>query len=502
MKNLKNIRVFVSLFFFISFIWTFLEITKPNEYFTHTVSALQFVPSFLEFTATVFMGGGAGFILILIITAIFGRVYCSFLCPLGTLQDCFIGSKRAMTRTKNSYMKPFPWLQYLVLAAVIVSFMMGSAVLLGANDPFAIFGRIISDLIKPGFVRVTNWISWVLGAFDIYAMRPRQTHVISMSIFIYSAFFFFLVGGMSLWKGRLYCNTVCPVGGLLSLVSKLSVNKLVFDTDKCTSCGLCEKACKANCIDYKEKKIDFDRCVDCYDCIEACKFGAVKYENTWKKALAPSKGRRKAIAAFSAGAAIAALHVTGVEKIAAKTALPIVPPGAKSIQRFKSKCIGCHLCVTTCPSKVLTPSPLSVPGMAAQPFMDYTASFCAYNCNLCTRVCPTGALMSLTIADKRLTQLGVAKFTENNCIVKTKGKQCTICNEYCPTKACSMVAYKNGLEIPKVIDNLCIGCGACERVCPAVPKKAIIVKSNEVHKKAEKPAVKKEKSRDFKAFPF
>lgn len=515
MKNLKNIRVITSLSFLAMFLWAFMALAKQSEYFVHTIGALQFFPSYIEFTVTFFAGGGAGFILISIVTLIYGRAYCSFLCPLGALQDGFI---RVRTKTLK---KPFRFdksnniIKYMTLAFVIIFMIGNSGVLLNLLDPFANFGRITVNLARPAYVYLNNVFAYVLNTFEVYIVKPMNIHYISPGILGAVSGFLALIIGLSLWKGRLYCNTLCPVGGILSLLASVSVFKLQISKDKCTECGLCEKACKSQCIDFRNKKLDFSRCVDCFNCVDACRFGAVKYVGKAEKVYTEEfvKNRRQTIAVITLSTGSAFLYMAGASKLLAKidSGLTdpgidniIAPPGSRNVKRFMSKCIGCHMCVSNCPSKVLTPASMqSGTEGIMQPRMDFDASYCNYSCNICSHICPTSAILPLTVEEKKVTQIGLAKFDENKCVVKTNGVQCTICNEYCPTKACSMTPFgTKGLEIPKMINDLCIGCGACEHVCPARPKKAIVVQAKTEHGIARKPDRTKQNVKSIKAFPF
>ena len=514
-SKLKAARIITSMAFFAMFFWAFMALVKQSEYFTHTIGALQFFPSYIEFTVTLFAGGGAGFILISVFTLLYGRAYCSFLCPLGALQDIIIRFRTKALRKPFSFDKARNALKYGVLVSVILVLITGSMYLLNLLDPFANFGRIISDLARPAYVYLNNAVAYALNTFDIYAVKPMSSHYLSFSVAAAVSGFLIVLSMMTLWKGRLYCNTLCPVGGILSLFAGASLYKLEIVKDRCTSCGLCEKACKSQCIDYKNHVIDFTQCVDCYNCVDSCKSGAVKYVKKLpvKKGENYSEGRKNAIAAIAAGTGAAILYLSGAEKLMANldgslTGLGpdniISPPGSRDVKRFMSKCIGCHMCVSNCPTKVLTPADKQsgIDGIM-QPRMDYDASYCNYSCTVCSHICPTSAILPLTVDEKKVTQIGKARFIENNCVVKTKNVQCTICNEYCPTKAASMVPYgTHGLEIPKVIEDLCIGCGACEHVCPARPKKAIIVEARTKHGLARKPDATKQKAKETKAFPF
>ena len=188
---------------------------------------------------------------------------------------------------------------------------------------------------------------------------------------------------------------------------------------------------------------------------------------------------------------------------------PVSPPGSVGIGRFTSLCTACHLCVSVCPSRVLTPSLLEYgPEGIMQPRLNNRAGFCNYECTLCSRVCPTGAILPVTPEGKKLIQIGVARFIRENCVVVTDNTSCGACSEHCPTKAVRMVPYPNPankpLVVPEVVPDYCVGCGACEHACPTRPFKAICVDGHPVHRTARKPEERKTefKADDKAGFPF
>ncbi|MCG6908521.1 MAG: 4Fe-4S binding protein, partial [Deltaproteobacteria bacterium] len=329
-----------------------------------------------------------------------------------------------------------------------------------------------------------------------------------------------LVALLSARRGRLYCNTVCPVGALLGLFSKCSMLRIGVDPDACTGCRLCERVCKAGCIDIRQKTVDVSRCVDCYNCFAVCRNNGLRFENRWKRQnqrVQPEPGRRRFMVGMAMAVAGVASNAFGQTKsiqsrpttIPEQITAPVTPPGSASAAHFMSTCTACHLCVSACPSRVLVPSlfQYGLSGMM-QPRMDYHAGHCNYDCTVCLDVCPSGAILSLTPEEKKLTQLGVAKFIKENCVVYTDNTNCGACSEHCPTKAVKMVPYlttaTRQLVIPEVNPDICIGCGGCEYACPTKPYKAIYVDGNPVHKAAQKPVVKKiEQAVDSNAdFPF
>ena len=170
---------------------------------------------------------------------------------------------------------------------------------------------------------------------------------------------------------------------------------------------------------------------------------------------------------------------------APNTSRAICPPGSEGVDRFLDRCTACHLCVSACPTHVLQPAFLEY-GLAGlmKPRLDYSAAFCNFDCQRCAEVCPDGAITLIALADKQVVRIGLAQLNLDNCIVKQKDTDCAACSEHCPTKAVDTIPYKGKLRLPKVTDELCIGCGACEYACPALPKKAITVAGRRRHEKA------------------
>jgi ferredoxin len=169
----------------------------------------------------------------------------------------------------------------------------------------------------------------------------------------------------------------------------------------------------------------------------------------------------------------------------ASTSAPVTPPGSVSLTHFTQSCSACHLCVSACPTKVITPSLLEYGiGGLLQPLMNYPNSFCEYECNVCGQVCPTGAILPLPLEDKKITQIGTVDLLKDKCVVYVDNNNCGACVEVCPTKTISFID-KGNILYPVVDTKYCIGCGACSKACPTTPK-SIVVRTNTVHKKAAK----------------
>ena len=508
LNRLKTLRIGISVVFFALIAFLFLDFRNFGvQTVAEKVLYLQFVPSVLKiFSAVTF--GATGFIVVLLLTVFFGRVYCSTICPLGTLQDV-IGFVSRKNRKHGcfQYSAPQNVLRYTIFTLTVLFLVVGSGFLLNLLDPFSSFGRIFSNLARPIVLAANNTAAMALDKVGVHLLyRERWAVIAPLSIGV-SVGMMILVASLSVRHGRLYCNTVCPVGSLLGLVSKYSMLRIRIDPDACKGCKLCENVCKAGCIDIQQKTVDVSRCVDCYNCFAVCRKNGLRFENQWNRQdhkAQPKPGRRSFMVVMAMGVAGMAVDALGQTKIIQSRpttipeaiTTPVSPPGSISVAHFTSTCTACHLCVSACPSRVLVPSFLQygLSGMM-QPRMDYHAGHCNYDCTVCLDVCPSGAILSLHPEEKKLTQLGVAKFIKENCVVYTDNTNCGACSEHCPTKAVNMVPYlktvTKQLVIPEVNPDICIGCGGCEYACPTKPYKAIYVDGNPVHKIAKKPVVKK-----------
>ena len=514
---LRRLRIVFSTLILIYFTLVFVDFRSiiPSGYI-NDLMFLQFIPSILKFHDLKTLAAG-GFIFVLILTLITGRTYCSFLCPLGIGQDLNsrIGGRIKKKFRRYGFRKPFTILRYTILAATLVVTVVWGIYMLTLLDPYSIYGRFTTYFVKPVFILLNNFLAGILGKFDIYTLSNIPVKGFPLVVYAIPAVFFLLVGGLSLTKGRLYCNMICPVGTLLGLISKISLFRIKFKEDACTRCGRCAMRCKSSCIDFLKYDIDVSRCVNCFNCVHTCQDKAISYGlvSFRRKPQETDESRRKVVA----GSLLLLLGLSttakGQEKATPKPkkestvrenrTCPVCPPGGGSIADFNIDCIACSLCINVCPNNVLQPAfrQYGIAGMM-QPVMDYHKSFCTYNCNKCTEVCPTNALHPLDLEAKKLTQIGKANFIKDNCIVKVEKTACGACSEACPTKACHMIPYEGNLVIPEVTEDICIGCGHCEFACPASPYKAIFVDGNAVHVAAKKPENKKSDITTPVEFPF
>jgi polyferredoxin len=515
---LRSGRIALSLISFALYSLVLLDLSGTIPLgFTRGVIYLQFAPSVIHFF-TLMSLAGVGFMAILLLTIIFGRVYCSSICPLGILQDITARITRRLTHRKRYHFEqPYRKLNYTMLILVVVTATAGFLLPLNLTDPYSNFGRLSTGLARPLLVLLNNSIAALLEKIDLYTLPRIAFKNFSPVASLYSAVILGLLALSTMWHGRLFCNTLCPVGSILGLLSQYSRYKLRIEEPHCNSCGRCASSCKAECIDSAARTIDGSRCVSCFNCMDNCPSNAISFSFRQVTSTIPSarpeadQDRRKlfggalALLSLSALAFVPREIETGKPStVPEKKKNPVCPPGSIGFKHFNETCTACNLCVSLCPTQVLKPS-LFEYGLSGflQPRLDYHASFCNFECRLCSEVCPTGAIVPLLAKEKKLLQLGKSIFVKENCIVYTRKTACGACSEHCPSKAVQMVSYQGSLRIPKVTQDICVGCGACEYACPTRPFKAIYVDGHILHQKAKKPTEKKlEHRKTTEDFPF
>lgn len=283
---LKLLRQVIGLLFFTILTLSFLGISTP---LFRTATWFQFIPSILKFLT---LATAVGFVVIVLLTLLVGRVYCSFVCPLGILQDIIsrIGKKFRKQKIYR-YSLPFNYLRYGLLAAVALSLLLGSIVALLLLDPYSLYGKIASGLFRPGYIIANDSLSKLLENFHI-SITPIGLKNFSLFALIWGLMLTSIVVLFSYRRGRLYCNTICPVGTLLGIISRLSVFKIRMKSTVCTRCGKCSSVCKSECIDIQQKKVDFDRCVGCFNCLSVCPENALTLVSGYTSKTTPAPEKR------------------------------------------------------------------------------------------------------------------------------------------------------------------------------------------------------------------
>lgn len=500
---LKRIRTILAAVLFTLITLLFLDFTGTLHHWLGWLAKIQFLPAIMAVNVVVV-------VVLIALTLVFGRIYCSVICPLGVFQDLLARLNRK--KNKYSYSKEVRWLRYPVLVIFIIAGVAGVGSLFQLLAPYSAYGRIATMLFQPIWEWGNNLLALAAEHYESYAFYSVDTWMRSMPVFIIAAVTLVVIFILA-WKGgRTYCNTICPVGTILSFFARFSWLKIRFDADKCRNCSLCTKNCKASCIDFKTHTVDYSRCVVCGNCIEKCKFGALKYvhgpaqqpkavrtetENTAdsKKSSQDVDTSKRSFLLASALATTAALAqkkeklmdggLAQIEdKVAPTRQTPLTPPGSMSFQHYAQHCTGCQLCVSECPNQVLRPSSDLLHLML--PVMSYERGYCRPECTRCSDVCPAGAIKPLDDVEKSSIQIGHAVWIKKNCIPLTDGVECGNCARHCPTGAIEMVMMDENDEesptIPAINEEACIGCGACEYVCPARPFSAISIEGHEVHK--------------------
>ena len=501
---LRKTRIILATIFFVGVTLLFLDFTGALHAWLGWMAKVQFLPAVLA----VNFGVVAALVLL---TLVFGRIYCSVICPLGIMQDIFSwirGKFRKKDRFRFSYTPARNWLRYVLLVLFIIGLALGAHSVVLLIAPYSAYGRIAANLFAPVYQLGNNLLAWAAERADSYAFYHVDVWIRSASTFVVSAVTLVVIGVLAWKNGRTWCNTVCPVGSILGILSRYSMFAPVIDTEKCRDCGLCGKHCKASCINTKEHKIDYSRCVACMDCIDTCKDGAVKYRFRWIKDFSGATGKDKTsvqeekadqgrraflVSGVIAGTAVAAkaqdMKVDGglaaisrADKPERQT--PLVPAGSLSLKNFSDHCVACQLCVSACPNHVLRPS--TDLHTLMQPQMSYERGYCRPECTTCSDICPAGAIRPVSVEEKSSIQIGHAVIDLDLCVVNTDEVKCGNCARHCPAGAIRMVRKdpenKDSLMIPTVNEERCIGCGACENLCPARPLTAIHVEGHEVHR--------------------
>ena len=269
---LRKIRIGISVVLFALITFYFLDFANilPNSF--HRLAHIQFVPAVLSLSI--------GILIVLIaLTLLFGRIYCSTICPMGIWQDVIARISKSVGKKKKRYRySPAKnMLRWTVLGVTVIASVCGFSVVLGLLDPYSAYGRIVVHIFKPVYMLGNNLLESVFSRFDNYTFYQVDTSVLSLSSLLIAILTFAAILILAWKHGRTWCNTICPVGTVLGFLSRYSLFKVRIDTAKCNGCGLCATKCKAACIHSKEHAIDYSRCVDCFDCLGACKQKALVY---------------------------------------------------------------------------------------------------------------------------------------------------------------------------------------------------------------------------------
>lgn len=511
---LKKIRLTLAILFWVLITWLLVDFTGTAHAYLGWMAKIQFVPALLALNV-------GALLFVVTLTLLMGRIYCSVICPLGVMQDAIAWLRRK--KNKYSYSPAKSTLRYTILVLVCATLALNVAWIGGLIFPYSTYGRIVSTYVAPLYKLANNGLAAIAEHYNSYAFYEVDVWLKSITALIVALLTWAIIAVLAWRGGRTWCNTICPVGTLLGLISKKSLHGPVFDLEKCNSCGLCAKNCKSACINVKEHDIDISRCVMCGNCMEKCRQDAMHFGNRSGVVLPSSSGKgseegtgRRAVLtslALLAGTALAKAQskvepkttdgglADIIKKEKPKRKKLITPPGSLSIRNLRTHCTACQLCIDACPNDVLRPS--NSLDRFMQPEISYERGYCRPECNRCSQVCPTSAIQPVTIEERTAIQVGHAVWTRDLCVPVKDGKPCGLCANKCPAQAIQMVPLQAGVHqdgwrwrdadnqeiprekvllIPVINEEKCIGCGACENLCPSNPLSAIYVEGHEVHR--------------------
>ena len=439
-------------------------------------------------------------LVVLGLTVALGRVWCGWICPLGTTLDLLHPRKRRSLRVQRAPV-PERWrsVKFVVLMALLGAALAGNLTLL-IFDPISLLTRGLTSFVLPGLNQAAIGLERVLynvpplqGALDWFDVSVR-TSLFPADVWRWWNLVpgLLLVGVIALnWvAGRFWCRYLCPLGGLLGLVSRVAILRRVVGADACRHCLRCARACPTGTIDAETFASDPAECTVCLDCLPECPTpDGQAFTPVWK--LEPSHGydpgRRQTLAVLGGGLIAAAVYPFVPAALRRDQRL-IRPPGVQGTQKetFLSQCIRCGQCLKVCPTSGLQPA-LWESGFDGvwTPTLVPRLGYCDYSCHACGQVCPTGAIPNLSLEEKRERIIGKAEINRDHCLPWAKNTPCIVCEEMCPLapKAVELDTFyvadgagqATTLLRPHMITDRCIGCGICEYKCPAPGEAAIRV---------------------------
>lgn len=508
------IRRIVQLLFLAVFIWLFLQTDyNGSDHLDAAVNILFRLDPFLALSVTLAAKTVVALFLpalaVVVVTFFFGRVFCGWFCPLGTLLDIWRKIMPSAKRERSTY---FPYLPLTLLIFSLVSATFGFAVA-GYFDPFSILVRGLAQAVYPVFNHLTvgfftftyQQLPFVNPVTEpVYSFLRSFLLPASQKFFQLAYLSFFMLLGVLLLEAvqrRFFCRNICPLGSLLGLIGRVGRFAGYGGNDDCRTCRICSTSCRMGAID-EQRTIDMARCTVCYECMEKCPrqiinfgFSSFGYKNN-----SFTLSRRKFIGAALLGMLLPA--VKGV-RVQAKNPDPLLirPPGSLGEQEFLHRCVRCAECIQVCIGNALQPTFLQagLDGMFS-PILVARSGYCEFNCTLCGQVCPTGAIGQLDKEQKHQWKIGHAWFDKNICLPYAKAIPCMVCEEHCPVpeKAIRFIEVAMvdpaGQPItvrqPYVVDELCIGCGICETKCPLPGRSAIYVTSAGEHRDPDNPLIR------------
>lgn len=435
---------------------------------------------------------GAG---VLVLTIFLGRIFCGFVCPLGTINH-FVGWVKAALKgsrmVRANQKRASQRVKYFLLVLILVGAILGLN-LAGIMDPISLLFRSIALAILPGVgvgfrslfdllaesdVKVLNLLSYGAEVLlsPIFGYEPKAYQMAWFMGLVFLVILFLNRVGPRFW-----CRVLCPLGALLGIFSRFSLLKLVKYEDKCTQCMKCDKRCQGAASPRPGEAWESSECLVCFNCFEACPESALEFKFRLSPRInrAPDIGRRALLGGLLAGVSLPFLGRLDGQIHRVSDARLIRPPGAVPEKEFLELCQRCGLCMKVCPTNAINPT-LAEAGMAGlwTPRLIMTMGYCEYTCTLCTSVCPTGAIKEITVREKieRPIKIGSAFIDRGRCLPWSGNFPCIVCEEHCPTSPKAIYLRKDRVygpggkmrefQLPYVDLERCVGCGICENKCP------------------------------------
>ena len=441
---------------------------------------------------------GLGWALVIVVlTLVVGRVWCGWLCPLGTLLEWVrfpqeTVRQRGLQETRFFQKTWFSRIKYILLLLILAMALFGSLTLLFL-DPITLLTRAMTTAILPALnytisaaERELYLFPFLNPALDWLEMGLRRTllpveqPVFSQNVLI--ALLFFGILALNALTDRFWCRFLCPLGALLGLLSKVAWLRPVIGST-CVSCAKCARVCRLGAIDTEPNyEIAPTECTVCLDCLAACPKNGMSFARNWRPApwRRTDPTRRQVVTSLVAGAVSVAFLQTGVQAKQPDFHL-LRPPGVGDEEKFLSRCLRCSLCMNVCPTSGLQPTLLEAGlGGLWTPRLVPRLGYCDYGCNACGQICPSKAIPQLNLEDKRRAVIGVAVVDRNQCLPWAYNTPCIVCEEMCPISDKAVKLQQEQvdeieLQKPYVVAELCIGCGICEQHCPVAGEAAIQV---------------------------
>jgi ferredoxin len=434
--------------------------------------------------------------IILISGPFIGRVFCGYICPMGTTLDgtdvlfgfrdkTYLFSKNQL-KTKNLVK-----IKYFILAFLLGSALFGVSYVFFASPLSLItrfYGLIIFPVISFLSREVLDLVRPLGDMLNSSFISFAQIRTIRFATQFFILVFFMIVFGMVIFSPRFWCRYLCPSGALLAFFSKAPMIRRQV-SDKCTLCGKCIKKCPMSAIEIENPDNTFhSECIVCRTCEEICPENAVSFglsKDSKVIALKTFSPERRQLVSFGfMGAGTAVLSLTGLNSLYGKPGEGQVgakglvrPPGSVMETDFLSRCVRCGECMVACPTNTLQPIWLTA-GFPAlfSPAITPRRGFCDPQCHECGNACPTNAIRTIENQDRTWAKTGTAQIIRQKCLAWEFAKSCMVCDEVCPYDAIDFLMEEgNKVPVPHVIENRCAGCGYCEHFCPVQNQAAIVV---------------------------